>query len=55
MDVDAIPPDELQNIVTRAIASHVDADHYEKLRQIEAEERKSFRWFASVWRNEGAA
>jgi hypothetical protein len=47
VEVDAIPPSVLRELVERCIARHVDADRLRVLAMAEAEERKALAWLAS--------
>jgi hypothetical protein len=50
-ELDAIPPDDLRDLVEEAINEHLPADHYETLKVIEASERE----FMTSWmKGEGA-
>lgn len=49
-ELDAIPPDDLRSLVKYQIEAFLPADELQQLKEIEAEERASFRQFADAWR-----
>jgi hypothetical protein len=49
VEVDAIPPGILRQLLTDAIESHVDQDQLARLRQTEDEERRQLTDFARRW------
>lgn len=44
VEVDAIPPDYLRELVRECITQHIDLDARDRLREIEAAERETLRW-----------
>ncbi len=48
-ELDALPPVELRRRVEDAILSHLDADEWSRLKQIEAVERNSINSFCDKW------
>jgi hypothetical protein len=49
VEVDAIPPDMLTGIVQECILRHVDEDAYHRMREVEAQERETLKWFLEGW------
>ena len=45
VELDAIPPDELRNLVSDSITQHIDSDNYQQLCEIESAERESLEVF----------
>ncbi len=49
VEVDALPPAELRQLVSDCIARHIDADLLTETKRIEELERESLREFAQNW------
>jgi hypothetical protein len=49
VEVDAIPPADLLQLVTDCIVQHLDVDRYHALRETEAAERKTLARFVAGW------
>ena len=52
VDLDAIPPDELRNLVSDSITQHIDDDNYQQLCEIESAERESLEVFMDSYEYE---
>jgi hypothetical protein len=49
VEVDAIPPDMLRELVEAHIVQHIDANRYASMQQIERLERETFAQFVAGW------
>jgi hypothetical protein len=49
VEVDAIPPDQLREMVEGCITAHIDPDRLDRLRDVEAQERKTLQEYARLY------
>jgi hypothetical protein len=49
VELDAIPPETLVDMVRDCILRHVDEDAYQRMREIETQERQTLKWFLEGW------
>jgi hypothetical protein len=54
VELDALPPDILRDLVKRSILGHVNSDELARLRQIEAAERESLEWVVNNLKLDGS-